>query len=233
MGVTININGLSLCHKASMGITMATVPDVCKTPSPGGPVPIPYPNIAMSSNLAKGTKKVKADGGNSCAIKGSEFSRSNGDEPGTVGGVKSGVNMSKATWISWSPSVFFEGKAVNRLTDKMLMNKGNTVSMGGCMQPPVMPDDLDDKLCEIACECRDAARFQNCVADKIKEEFYEGDYPKDDSPVWREVSMSQEGGTWQVIQNQAGNAPTSNPSRPAAAFAPIALAQTAQATRLG
>jgi hypothetical protein len=26
-------------------------PDVCKTPAPGGPVPIPYPNIAMCSNI--------------------------------------------------------------------------------------------------------------------------------------------------------------------------------------
>ena len=38
------------------------VPDVCKTPSPGGPVPIPYPNIAQSVTLAKGTTTVKADG---------------------------------------------------------------------------------------------------------------------------------------------------------------------------
>jgi len=47
MAVTININGLTLCHKGSNGISVATVPDVCKTPSPGGPVPIPYPDIAF------------------------------------------------------------------------------------------------------------------------------------------------------------------------------------------
>jgi len=82
MGVTININGLSLAHKGSTGVATATLPDVCKTPSPGGPVPLPYPNVAMVSDLVKGTKTVKADG-KMAANKGSELSRSSGDEPGT------------------------------------------------------------------------------------------------------------------------------------------------------
>ena len=29
------------------GGCLATVPDVCKTPSPGGPVPVPYPNTGQ------------------------------------------------------------------------------------------------------------------------------------------------------------------------------------------
>src|SRR5262245_65865412 len=98
MSVTININNLSLCHKQSGGISMATVPDVCKTPSPGGPVPIPYPNIALSANLAKGTTTVTADGGNMCADYGSEFSRSTGDEPGTHGGGREGEVQEEAKW---------------------------------------------------------------------------------------------------------------------------------------
>src|SRR3989442_6002855 len=69
---TININGLTLCHKGSDGISTATLPDVCKTPSPGGPVPVPYSNVARSSDLAKGTTTVQADGGNMCANYGSE-----------------------------------------------------------------------------------------------------------------------------------------------------------------
>jgi len=31
-------------------------PDVCKTPSPGGPVPIPYPNTGMGSGGSKKTR---------------------------------------------------------------------------------------------------------------------------------------------------------------------------------
>ncbi len=100
MAVTIHINGKSnsLVHKGSAGIAKSTIPDVCKTPTPGGPVPIPYPVIvSMSGDLNKGTKKVKVDGGNSAAVKGSEFSRCTGDEPGTVGGIKSSTNMKEAT----------------------------------------------------------------------------------------------------------------------------------------
>lgn len=138
MAETINVNNLSLCHKGSGGMSMATIPDVCKTPSPGGPVPIPYPNIAMESDLAKGTTTIKADGGNMCANYGSEFSKSTGDEPGTVGGVTSSVNMKEATWITYSFDVKLEGKAACRLTDKMFHNHQNTVNAGGDVHAPVV-----------------------------------------------------------------------------------------------
>lgn len=135
MPVTINVNNLSLCHKASGGMSIATIPDVCKTPSPGGPVPIPYPNIATEQDLAKGTTTVKADGGNMCANYGSEFSKSNGDEPGTVGGVKSGTFIKEATWITYSFDVKLEGKGACRLTDKMFHNHQNTVNIAGKIHP--------------------------------------------------------------------------------------------------
>ena len=96
MGVTIKVNGKvnSLVHKGSGGIAMSTAPDVCKTPSPAGPIPVPYPVIiSRSADLANGTKTVKVDGGNMAAIKGSEFSRCSGDEAGTAGGVVSQTNM--------------------------------------------------------------------------------------------------------------------------------------------
>jgi hypothetical protein len=129
---TININGLTLCHKGDdIGVTIATIPDVCKTPSPGGPVPVPYPNISFAKDLAKGTKTVLVDGENMAANKGSEFSKSIGDEPGTVGGIKSGINKAEATWLSYSMDVFLENKNACRYTDKMMMNHGNTVCMGG------------------------------------------------------------------------------------------------------
>lgn len=129
MGVTIGINGLSLSHKGANGIAVATVPDVCKTPSPGGPIPVPYPNIARSSSLSKGTKTVKADGNNMCANKGSQYSRSNGDEPGTIGGVKSSTNMKEAKWITYSMNVKLEGKNACRLSDRMTSNHANTVCL--------------------------------------------------------------------------------------------------------
>ena len=128
MSVSVVVNNLTLAHKGSNGIAAATAPDVCKTPSPGGPVPIPYPNIAQSSTLADGTATVKAEG-NMIANKGSKYSSSNGDEPGTAGGVKSSVNMKAAKWILYSMDVKMEGKNACRLSDKMTNNDENTVSM--------------------------------------------------------------------------------------------------------
>ena len=52
MGVTVGVNKLSVVHKDSGGVTIA-FPDVCKTPSPAGPIPIPYPNIAKSSDTSR------------------------------------------------------------------------------------------------------------------------------------------------------------------------------------
>ncbi len=78
-------NGQSVVHQGG-GEATAAFPDVCKTPSPAGPIPIPYPNISKSSDTAKGTKKVKADG-NPVMEKDSSFSMSAGDEPGTGKGI--------------------------------------------------------------------------------------------------------------------------------------------------
>lgn len=145
MSVTIKVNGTSnsLVHKGSNGIANSTVPDVCKTPSPGGPVPIPYPIIvSMSSDLTNGSTTVTADGGNMIAIKGCEFSRCTGDEAGTAGGVKSSTFMKEAKFILYSFDVKIEGKNACRLTDKMTMNHENTVCLGGVLQRPITVADL-------------------------------------------------------------------------------------------
>ena len=77
MPVTVKVNGVmnSLVHKGSGHFSSATLPDVCKTPSPGGPVPIPYPNLSQSITLSKGTTTVKADGGMMTANKGRRSKR--------------------------------------------------------------------------------------------------------------------------------------------------------------
>jgi hypothetical protein len=134
----------SLCHKGSNHIANSTAPDVCKTPSPAGPVPIPYPIIvSMSSDLVKGTTTVKADGGNSISVKDSEWSRCTGDEPGTAGGVVSNVNMKEAKFILFSFDVKFDGKNACRLSDKLTMNHMNTVCMGGALGKPVTTEEYD------------------------------------------------------------------------------------------
>jgi hypothetical protein len=75
----VNVNSRDVIQEDSKGQTVA-FPDVCETPSPAGPIPIPYPNIAQSSDTSKGTKKVKMDG-KEVMLKDSSFSKSTGDEP--------------------------------------------------------------------------------------------------------------------------------------------------------
>ncbi|RPI70678.1 MAG: DUF4150 domain-containing protein, partial [Desulfobacteraceae bacterium] len=72
--VQISICNLPGTYKSSNGIAPATVPDICLTPCGTASVPIPYPNIATSMNLAKGTTTVKFKN-NAIAIRGTEYSR--------------------------------------------------------------------------------------------------------------------------------------------------------------
>lgn len=143
MGVTVGVNGMSVVHSSSSGITSA-FPDVCKTPSPGGPIPIPYPNIAKSGDTAKGTKKVKCDGNPICT-KDSNFSTSTGDEAGTAGGgVVSNKTKGKAEFVNFSFDVKAEGKNVTRAMDLMLHNDKNTPPFP-VMQGPVIVIATADK----------------------------------------------------------------------------------------
>src|SRR3981081_1068804 len=80
---TVFANGKSILHKGHGQTQLAMAPDVCKTPSPGGPVPIPYPNMSPDSNLTDGAATVVI-AGNPVGNTGSTLSRSNGDEAGTA-----------------------------------------------------------------------------------------------------------------------------------------------------
>ncbi|MCR9244815.1 MAG: DUF4150 domain-containing protein [bacterium] len=111
-------------------------PDVCKTPTPGGPVPIPYPNIAMA-NQAKGSttsKKVKVGNKNVCTTK-TEISMSSGDEAGNAGG---GVVSSKfkgpALYKKGSSKVKAEGTPVVHLTSMIGLNGGSNANMPAGVQ---------------------------------------------------------------------------------------------------
>lgn len=135
----ISVNSLGLTYKGTVGISTATIPDVCKTPTPGGPIPLPYPNIAQQSSLTGGTTTVFAKG-KMIAIKGSQYGSSNGDEPGTAGGVKSGVNMKATDWITYSFDVKMDGQNACRHTDKKFHNNQNTVDLGGNIDPRTSTD---------------------------------------------------------------------------------------------
>jgi hypothetical protein len=123
MSQTTFVNSRGIVHKGSGG--MSTVfPDVCKTPSPGGPIPIPYPNIGKSSDTSGGPSSVKTDG-EMPMVKSAKYSRSSGDEAGTVGGVVSNVNMDECEFMLYSFDVKLEGNNVCRMGDSLFHNKKN------------------------------------------------------------------------------------------------------------
>ncbi|WP_269497573.1 DUF4150 domain-containing protein [Castellaniella sp. S9] len=108
-------------------------PDVCKTPAPpGSPIPIPYPNTAMTTLANPPTTKVLVDGA-PAVTKSSKLPLSNGDTAGSVGGVVSGTIMGECEWVMASFKVKFEGKPVIRQGDSAKSNKGN--AFGSLLQP--------------------------------------------------------------------------------------------------
>jgi uncharacterized Zn-binding protein involved in type VI secretion len=121
---TVFANGLSIIHQGDGMTHTCPIPDVCKTPTPAGPVPVPYVNIAMSSNLTSGSTTVKI-AGSPVALESSNISMSSGDEAGSAGGVISSKFAGKLTWSTSSPNVKFEGKGVCRFTD-VAQHNGNT-----------------------------------------------------------------------------------------------------------
>jgi Domain of unknown function (DUF4150) len=148
MGVTVGVNSLTVVHADSGGITTA-FPDVCKTPTPAGPVPLPYPNVAKSSDTASGTSTVKCDGNPTC-VKDSNFSTSTGDEAGSAGGgVVSSKIKGKAEFVNFSFDVTFEGKNVARALDLMLHNDKNTPPFPLVQGPEVLLPPKE----KIACWC--------------------------------------------------------------------------------
>ena len=99
-------------------------PDVCKTPTPGGPIPIPYPNVGKSADTSSGPSTVKTDG-EMPMVKTAKYSMTSGDEAGSVGGVISSSFKGEAEFMMFSFDVKFEGNNVCRLGDPMFHNKKN------------------------------------------------------------------------------------------------------------
>jgi hypothetical protein len=123
MPCTVFANSRGIAHKGSGGMSMVA-PDVCKTPTPGGPVPIPYPNVGKSSDTTGGPTTVTVDG-QMPMVKGAKYMLSSGDEAGSVGGVMSGVFKGECEFMMYSFDVKIDGKNACRLGDPLFHNKKN------------------------------------------------------------------------------------------------------------
>jgi uncharacterized Zn-binding protein involved in type VI secretion len=154
MPATVVVNFMTVVHQQSNGMAMF-FPDPCLTPSPAGPIPIPYPNIAQGSQVSEGSSSVKADGCPLC-IQGSKFSMSSGDEAGSAGGgVITATIKGKAEFMNFSFDVKADGKMIARMLDPMVGNEmsgqpGNTppspelqAPLPGPPAPPAQSGDWD------------------------------------------------------------------------------------------
>ena len=113
-------------------IANSTVPDVCKTPTASGPVPIPYPNIADTrmADPSGLVNKVLLGSMPALNLK-SKIVLSNGDQAGSVGGVSSNKIMGEMTFITGSQKVMLGGKPAVRVTSQTTHNGSpqNTIGM--------------------------------------------------------------------------------------------------------
>ncbi len=130
MGNKVFANGREISCKSSQGKSICSFPDVCLTPPspPAGPIPIPYPNTAMASDMTSGSKTVKLHGKEAMLKNKSFFKKSMGDEAATKAqgmGVVTHQIQGKAYFIMWSMDVKFEGENVVRHLDMTTHNHGS------------------------------------------------------------------------------------------------------------
>ena len=99
-------------------------PDVCLTPSPAGPVPVPYPNIAPGPTTIPSQVKVLyffTPGHNLT----SKPPMTNGDNAGLGTGVASGVVMGPRQHLVPSATTLIGGVPATRLTSAGISNNTN------------------------------------------------------------------------------------------------------------
>ena len=111
MGKTVSANNTAVVQKGSGGVSPC-FPDVCKTPTSGGPVAIPYPNVSAAEGSRTGYagSKVKVGQKGGTTSK-SQFKASSGDEAGTAAGkgVISSSDRSSMQFPSYSSKIKVKG----------------------------------------------------------------------------------------------------------------------------
>jgi hypothetical protein len=130
MANIVYANGREVTQE-STGRQIAVFPDVCKTPSPGGPVPIPYPNIATNDGARTkvATKQVKVTSKPAISLS-SKMSTSTGDEAGTMKGISSATTFGKQQYLRLTMDVKAEGKNVAVIAQGHVVNAPPPVPCG-------------------------------------------------------------------------------------------------------
>jgi len=113
------VNSKKFCASVASGHTAVTTGplDVCKTPTPGGPVPMPYPNIALSATMGPGYTTKTLVMATPMWTKKGKSALSNGDQPGVALGVVSNKIMGMCKITMSSNDVKAESGGVARTLD--------------------------------------------------------------------------------------------------------------------
>jgi hypothetical protein len=109
-------------RKNSIFKVVSLVPNVCKTPMGPNMVPVPYPIVGDLSNSVEVAKTVRFNGDPVFLLSDSAVTHVTGNEAGTGGGMKSGVNKGKVRATGSSKSFKVEKKYVVRHGDECDMN---------------------------------------------------------------------------------------------------------------
>jgi len=117
---------------AQMMGTDTAFPDVCLTPSPAGPVPVPYPNIAMGPMAVPNVPNILFMGTPAHNL-GTTIPMTNGDNAGLATGVASGTVMGTSRHLTGAFSVLIKGMPASRMTSMALQNNTNAP---GCRVVP-------------------------------------------------------------------------------------------------
>ena len=125
------------------GMAMA-MPDVCNTPSPAGPIPIPYPNMAQLASADGGTLSIKVKILNKqAATQKTEIPQTQGDEAGTQGGVASGTSGDVCKYTKGSAKVIIEGNPAVRVLDTTAHNGASANAPAGVQLAPSQAKVVD------------------------------------------------------------------------------------------
>lgn len=99
-------------------------PDVCLTPTPAGPVPVPYPNMAMGPMGVPAAYKVMFMAAPAHNM-GTTVPLTNGDNAGVAMGVASGLVMGPSRHLTASFTTLVGGMPATRLSSMSLQNSTN------------------------------------------------------------------------------------------------------------
>jgi len=106
-------------------MAICTTPDICKTPVGPNIIPIPYTVIADLGQSENCVPNARFNGDPCKVLDQSTVPRCTGDEPGFIGGVRSGTVAGEVKPVSACSNVRAGGRSIVREFDPCTLNSGN------------------------------------------------------------------------------------------------------------